>query len=205
VSAIEDAMARIAYGKHFPVQQLAARITALREMVLREYRTLARAVGCTRENERVGSGERCPIQGCASVKNRKLRQIPAETLGVSEATLFDKRADKRAIGFSRMQLRHLGAKRNPRYSLTRYARNAESLRRYRKSWNRATLTRARAVNCSSLTKQHSQSPTHILEILPIPSIFRNRQGAIQIAVTLAGYFGHSWVPMILRQSSVSTG
>jgi hypothetical protein len=33
------------------------------------------------------------------VKNRKPRQIPAEILGLSEATLFDKRADKRDIGF----------------------------------------------------------------------------------------------------------
>ena len=33
------------------------------------------------------------------MKNRKPRQIPAEILGLSEATLFDKRADKRDIGF----------------------------------------------------------------------------------------------------------
>jgi hypothetical protein len=34
-----------------------------------------------------------------ALKNRKPRQIPSEILGVSEATLFDKRADKRDIGF----------------------------------------------------------------------------------------------------------
>ena len=44
VSAIEDARARIDYGKHFPARQLAARITALRKMLLSEYGTLARAM-----------------------------------------------------------------------------------------------------------------------------------------------------------------
>jgi hypothetical protein len=40
-----------------------------------------------------------PFKNVQRVKNQKPRQIPAKILGVSEATLFDKRPDKRTVGF----------------------------------------------------------------------------------------------------------
>ena len=44
----------------------------------------------------------------------------------------------------------------------------------------------------------ADSDAYIFEVLLMLSIFRNRQQANQIPVTLAGYFGGSWVRMILR-------
>jgi hypothetical protein len=38
--AIEDARDRIAYGKHFPLRQLAENLTILREMLVKQYGTL---------------------------------------------------------------------------------------------------------------------------------------------------------------------
>jgi hypothetical protein len=40
-----------------------------------------------------------PFKKVQGMKNQKPRQIPTKIFGVSEATLFDKRADKRMVGF----------------------------------------------------------------------------------------------------------
>ena len=95
-AAIQNAKARLAYGKHFPARQLAKQIQCLRKMLVTEYGTLERAVDALSDSDEQNKGNvmLAHLFGTSLLKAALIN--PKAIRFIAEA--FGKLEDRRAIG-----------------------------------------------------------------------------------------------------------